>query len=229
MAGFQNAPRRTGEDNAHWCWVPVRTNHKEQAWKGGKVVWIESHYVGRTVPCRTEMTQRALMCCYNHVEYPLEQRGYVPIITADNRRLLYIISDYDRDRVDAIPSYAAISILRGPNKKDPVAVLRANGVGKWDGGKTAPKDGFDVTPSLLRLWKDEEFARWCISGAARQREEDVIACQPIHMRGLLGGTHAESSADQEYDAVLRSLEAKRQRFAGIPPTPPPSRNGSDHH
>ena len=192
------------------------------------MVWIESHYVGRTVPCRTEMTNRTLMCQYNHIEYPLEQRGYVPIITLDNRRLLYIVSDYDRDRVDAIPAFAAINVMRGPGKKDPVAVLRANGTGKWDAPKTAPKDGYDVTGSLLRLWKDEEFARWCVSGAAARRAEDVVATTHTNMRGLLGGQHATSTADKEYDAVLQSLGAKRAMMHTDGVEPPAEKNGNGH-
>ena len=153
-------PKNPGE-GGYWKRLDVPAGCRIPVTLAGPPLWVEVHFNGKvSKPCRTALTGGALACTHERCGKKREWRGYTPVWDADEQCRFVLLSELALHASDKLGMYAPCEVWRGPDSKDPLMI-------RYKPGKLAsfvPPDGLrwpiDLTPTLLRVWKDEAVAEW---------------------------------------------------------------------
>lgn len=138
-------------------------------------MWFECHQPRKTKPCIAIMTARAVECPWCRPEYPIVQRGYVPLYRqSDWAPRCVIVSDLYRDTVDKFALHDRVMIGKEGEATDPVWIMRAlEARPVFNTTLRHRYDPVDLTESLLRIWGNADLAKWWVTVGSKASDNAV--------------------------------------------------------
>lgn len=174
---------------------PIANGASVTGWKAGQPVGVYTHFSGGTKPCRRRMTGSALVCPFCEANQSPIWRGYVPYYDPEYVRRFVLISEDHLEACEEIGHLSQIRISRAKGSRQPVVMSACN----WRVASIPPskdrEQPVDLMPFLLKLWKDEELAKYASAQA------DITSIE-----------HRDRHA-----VVPPAIEARRKSAAALPP------------
>lgn len=144
----------------HLDWQICKLDLKEsiKGWKSGPHVGVYTHWVGRTVPCASKLTDGVLPCRLCSPSSEPGWTGYLPIRGFHGEKEIVMFGRREKDQVSKIPYASPIVCMKGRTPKSPIKISIKH-FSEWNCpflGRLRCQD--DIRPFLLKLWKDVELA-----------------------------------------------------------------------
>lgn len=168
------APREGGEwkRSEHFAYVGTAPNTTWHGYLAGPVMWFECHQPKKTKPCLAILTGRAVVCPWCRPEYPIVQRGYVPLYRqSDWAPRCVIVNDLYRDLCDKLTTHERVTLGKESVETDPVWITRA--MSQQPAFNTTLRHRFnpvDLTESLLRIWGNSDLVKWWAEVGSKQSD-----------------------------------------------------------
>lgn len=157
---FRSGRPESSDGGNWWDWLNPGLGKEVKAWLIGPCVGVETHWLGRTQPCRRYVTGGRLACYCEKAKLAKEWKGYVPLLDENGVQCIGIIGRRYEPVVSKIQLFKPVVLTRLKRAGCPVMVKASD----WTDAD-APTEGVkqharDLKPWLLRLWKDKELIDW---------------------------------------------------------------------
>lgn len=202
-------PKRTpGESRKQrtWTFCKVEPNTVITGWKAGDCVWVETHFVKASKPCKEAMTGGALPCTIDHLKFPLEWTGYFPFYDSIGRPSVAIAKEYSQKLLTSLKLHSPIRVRRGASKTEPVVIEATGSTVKFETTCHDRMTSADLRPWLLTLWKDAELVAWVEDGCGMGDSVPLDIPMPEFAARIPGQIEATGP-------TLAELKEKRKRSA----------------
>lgn len=227
MSDFGKSPgghRRPG--TKRWKYLPVPNGAQAVGWIAGPTVGVWSHHRGGTKPCRHTMSDSALSCGLCADGEPPVWRGYVPLYDRDYCRRFVLISEDYEEAVRELTLHAPVKLQRGKGSREPVTIRfeqwRVQPLALGEGRNAAA----DITPFLLRMWKDAELEQWYYSRDIPLAQGSASShANRLDGVGLAPPDPAAKRDNRSGADILAAALAGSGLGGDDAPAPPPSKNG----
>lgn len=215
---FSSRPPRKGSGLPYWDFIRLDPGKEWVGWLAGPIVGVEVHYWGGSRACRRVMTGGALKCVCDAQEVSTIWRGYVPLWDEHGIRCCALIGARYFDLAAGVKHLDPVKVTKTKRQGCPIRVeSRA-----WTSGKppvsNADLKPQDVRPWLLRLWRDNDLAKW-------------LAENP----GVTLKTTDAPLAPESFTPMLREPARRANESSRLPPMVgdvlplPPTPNGKRKH
>lgn len=207
-----------------WTHVKVEPLAKWRAWIAGEVIWVETHHLPPSKPCREAFTDGAVPCQIDHTTRRLEWSGYLPLWDANHKATVIIIREYQRDVVAAVPRGREVLVTKGPATTSAISVLPTGSSVRFHSTNPRKMDNQDIRLWLLTLWKDQTLKDWVATlpaelaatspGGVAAHAKPRVTLTPEQERELsarvVRGNFvvADAGVDEQLNATLESLARK---------------------
>ena len=143
-------------------WQICKLDLKEsvKGWKSGPHVGVFTHWIGRTVPCSSKLTDGVLPCRLCSPDSEQSWTGYLPIRGLHGEKDIVMFGRREKDGVARIPYASPIVCMKGRTPKSPIKISIKH-FAEWNCpflGRVRSQD--DIRPFLLKLWKDRELIEY---------------------------------------------------------------------
>lgn len=154
--------RRPGEKRANKTWtrIDIEPGSEFSGWIAGACVWVETHYVGASKPCREIFTQGVLGCPLEVHRKRLEWTGYQPVYDVSGSPCCVLLKEYNLELLEKFALHEAVRFKKSKRDKAPVEISAFPGIGKFASGALARQEAVKIDEWLLLLWGDEMLTRW---------------------------------------------------------------------
>jgi hypothetical protein len=157
---FPNATFRSLPNHLKWETISVAAGESAEGVIAGPLVTVECHWdSGRSVPCRTLLTNGKLSCVCQKEPRSLRILGYCPIISKYRDRFVVLLSATVAQRVESIKPGTGVRFTRPKKGKRPLSVTL---VPDYEMGEDFCKRVrqaavHDIHEYLIHLWQDREL------------------------------------------------------------------------
>jgi len=157
---FGSRPPQKDRRGRFWDWINPALGRGVNCWIAGVLVGVETHWMGRTQPCRFYITGGRMKCYCSTSKLGTEWKGYVPLFDENGVQCFAIVGERYAEVASSIPLFSPVTVSRLKSAGAPVCVKQST----WTdspppsrGEQLRPKD---IRPWLLKLWKDEALIEW---------------------------------------------------------------------
>lgn len=157
---FRSRPPQNSRRGRFWEWWNPKLGHTVVGWLAGPIVGIDTHYLGRTQPCRFHVSGGRMECYCQRMNLEAVWRGYVPMWNEDGVKGFTVIGERAFDLASKIELFKPIAVTRERWAGQPVMVRESEwtkGPPTLEAGKPKP---LDIRPALLQLWGDKDLIDW---------------------------------------------------------------------
>lgn len=181
-----------------WDWLNPKIGQTLNGWLCGPVVGVETHWLGRTQPCRHALTGGRMRCYCQTSNLAKEWKGYVPLLDENGVQAFAIVGERFCELAFSIPMFAPVSVSRLRSAGSPVCVKQSawtDSPPPHDAGSRKPRD---IRPWLLKLWKDDELTKWFEAHPEAGDQADVPGPLESSVSAMLKGParRVEAGADR---------------------------------
>lgn len=215
---FGSRPPQKDRRGRFWDWLNPRLGQSLTGWLAGPVIGVETHWMGRTQPCRRYITGGRMKCYCSTNALGTEWKGYVPLWDANGVQAFAVIGERFADLAYSIPHFSPVSVTRLKSAGSPVCVKQSD----WTdspppsrGDVLKPKD---IRPWLLKLWKDETLIEWLNAHPEVMAEAKPVTLKPEEFSPMLRAAARRAEAGNDLPATIE------ETLRGVP-----SRNGKGRH
>jgi len=153
---------------AQWDYQEVPNKSSVVGWKAGDPFGVYTHYIGKTIPCKRELTKSKLCCPYCEAGEEPIWRGYTPFFDQDYCRKFVLIGEDIELAVTEITHHAQIRVSRGKGSREGVKIRADNWRLTPLPELLAKMPKVDLFWPLIRVWKDPELTQWAtFSGSTK--------------------------------------------------------------
>lgn len=156
-----------GRKAKNWQYEPVEKGTGFNAWIAAKPIWLNCHFLYRSIPCYWYLTGGKLECPYCISHPTLNNQGYLPLYRDTYREVFVIVGENLKTQLSSLPVFSPVFVWREKSRGSGVAIRPADWAKKWK----PPTDQYcapNICPSLLTVWKEQKLKDWF-------RENDVQA------------------------------------------------------
>jgi hypothetical protein len=157
---FESKPPRRDGSGVYWDWLQVDLGKAWKGWLAGAVVGVETHFLTRTLPCRSAMTGGSLKCFCDGQELATRWKGYVPLWDECGIRCFVIICDRYFPLASEIKVGQPVQVMKMKRQGSPIRVEAFAWTSNPPPVTPALQKPQDMRAELLRLWKDKELTAW---------------------------------------------------------------------
>lgn len=158
---FGSRPPQKSRRGKFWDWLNPALGKSVNGWIAGPVVGVETHYLGRTQPCRYALTRGRMKCYCTASKLESVWKGYVPLWDENGVQAFAIIGERFADLAYAITMFAPVTVSRLKSAGQPICVKQSD----WTDQPPPRRDltqskPVDFRPWLLKLWADKDLNAW---------------------------------------------------------------------
>jgi hypothetical protein len=153
----QEPPR--GRKAKNWQYEPVEKGGGFNAWIAAKPIWLNCHFIYRSIPCYWYLTGGKLDCPYCISHPNLNNQGYLPLYRDTYREVFVIVGENLKTQLQSLPVFGPVFVWREKSKGSGVAIRPSDWAKKWK----PPTDQYtapNICPSLLTVWKEQKLKDW---------------------------------------------------------------------
>ena len=157
---FGSRPPQKDRRGRFWDWVNPALGKERNCWLVGDIVGVETHWLGRTQPCRHYLTNGRMKCYCQTSNLGVEWKGYIPLLDENAVQCFAIIGERFADLAYSMHLFSRVTVSRLRSAGAPVCVKESD---QPDGLFPFPethKRKRDIRPWLLKLWGDESLNEW---------------------------------------------------------------------
>lgn len=143
-----------------WDWLNPKIGASVNGWLCGPVVGVETHWLGRTQPCRFHLTGGRMKCYCSTSNLGREWKGYVPLLDENGVQAFAIVGERFAELAFSLTMFAPVTVTRLRSAGSPVCVKLSTWTDQpppHDAGQRKPRD---IRPWLLKLWGDKDLNEW---------------------------------------------------------------------
>ena len=170
---FGSRPPKKSRRGRFWEWWNPGLGKSIVGWLAGPIVGLDTHYLGRTQPCRASVTGKRMKCFCQNGNLASVWRGYVPVWNEDGVKGFTVIGERAYDLAAQINMFSPIAITRERWAGQPIMVRESD----WTKGPPPFLSGklktLDIRPALLQLWGDKELTKF-IEDHPELRDDQVV-------------------------------------------------------
>ena len=223
MAVNLNQERADRPAVTYWRSERVPNGTSLKCWCAGRPIFLNTHRVGVSKPCLSEISGGDLACPWCAV-IAREYLGYCPWYTIDAERIVTVVREDMKPRALAMRLHEPVTVSRA---KRMTAAVRLSQDGWTTTAYSGPPDRMQpacIFDWLLRLWKIPELTAY-----VEQQRRTAPPAPPVDAPVIVTDHDAltkgggEILADQERDK-MRSILRRRAKL--VEPEPTTERNGT---
>lgn len=143
-----------------WEWLNPALGKELRAWIVGPVVGVETHYLGRTQPCRRYITGGRMRCYCTTSKLGSEWKGYVPLVDENGVQCFSVIGERYAELAYSIPLFAPVTVARLKRAGSPVCVKQSTWTDQPPPSRNGELRSQDIRPWLLKLWGDKSLVEF---------------------------------------------------------------------
>lgn len=183
---FGSRPPQKDRRGRFWDWLNPKIGQSLNGWLCGPVIGVETHYLGRTQPCRRFITNGRMTCYCQRANLGAEWKGYVPLFDSNGVQAFAIIGERYAELAFSIPLFSPVTVSRLRSAGQPVCVKQSDWTDQPPparGDKLKPKD---IRPWLLKLWGDKDLIEWFAAHpeAATEHQAVTLTKEESRLRDL---------------------------------------------
>jgi hypothetical protein len=161
-----------------WQRIKLEVGKSLLVWCAGKCIGVETHFDKSSKPCRRQITDGALECCYCSVGWGSRWYGYIPCWDEMGLRRLAIIGELFHKQALAVAPPQCLKVTRTTAWGQPYRVEQSAALSGHPPISEADARPVDFRETLLRVWKDSELSTWCRKHKARTSDTPLSLVTP---------------------------------------------------
>lgn len=193
-----------------WDWLNPALGKEVNAWLVGPLVGVETHWLGRTQPCRRYITDGLLECYCQRSKLASEWKGYVPLLDENGVQCFAVIGVRYEEMCSKLPLFKPVTVARLRRAGSPVMVKASDWTDRDAPTPTGKQVSRDIRPMLLKLWKDEELLKWFDDHPDFSKETASPLLNPDEFSPMLRGAARRVNRDNARTAGATLEELKRE-------------------
>ncbi len=202
----------SGTGYIHFSYLRTIPGSKWYGHLAGPPVWLQCHTSNTTKPCLDWLSYGQRVCRRCFSGRPAVLMGYVPIYRAsDGKPVIVIVYEPQFAVIEQIPTHAKIIVAREGGEYDSQFIrLSLEQTPKFQTTLRERQCAYDLTPNLLKLWKDPDIVECYRDASHTARMHAMIGGQTQVQPTPLGKRPAGKLAETEF----------RDAYADLQPTLP---------
>lgn len=193
-----------------WDWLNPGLGKEIKAWLIGPLVGVETHWLGRTQPCRRYITGGLMKCYCQTSKLVSEWKGYVPLLDENEVQCFAVIGSRYEEQAIKIDLFKPVIVTRLKRAGAPVMVKPSD----WTDREAPTANGkhvpLDLRPWLLKLWKDEELTKWFADHPEVSNEASNPLLNPDEFSPMLRGAARKVNRDNAVSMGASLAELQRE-------------------
>ena len=143
-----------------WEWWNPALGKTINGWLAGPIVGLETHFLGKTQPCRRYVTGGRMECYCDRMQLSRVWKGYIPVLNADGVKGFAIFGERAWDLASKIVVGQPVGVTRERWSGQPIMVRVSNWTDQPIPSESGRHKPLDMRAQLLRMWGDADLSRW---------------------------------------------------------------------
>jgi RNA polymerase subunit RPABC4/transcription elongation factor Spt4 len=192
---FRSRRPEKGRKGRFWDWLNPALGKEVNAWLVGLMVGVETHWLGRTQPCRRYITGGLMKCYCQTSKLASEWKGYVPLLDENEVQCFAIIGSRYEEQANKINLFKPVVVTRLKRAGSPVMVKESAWTDREAPTANGKQVALDIRPWLLKLWKDEELTNWFAAHPENSDDAAAPRLNPEDFSPMLRGAARKANRD----------------------------------